>query len=142
MSIERDGDRWAVTGSWFRLHGTTSGPVARLDALDGSPWADLRLLASVDAIDGRDETVAIGAVRIEARRDGAARLTWDLGSSRWTAKRLVVDADEAGLTIHAEIDGSGRIGEVSLLAGPVVLPRTTGRLMSGAWFESIVSGGP
>jgi len=142
MSVERDGDRWAVAGSWFRLHGTTSGPVARLDELHGSPWADLRLLASVDAIDGRDETLAIEPLRIEPGMDGGARLTWELASSRWTAKRLVIDADENGLAIHAEVEGSGRIGEVSLLSGDVVLPRTTGRLMSGAWFESIVSGGP
>jgi len=134
-------ERWQVDGAWYRLHGAHGGQVARLDDADGRPWAELRLLASIDAIDGPDETLAVDGPAIE-RIDGATRLTWTLASSRWTAKRLIVEANDDGLDIQAEVEGEGRIGDVLLLAGRVILARANGRLMSGAWFESVVSGGP
>jgi hypothetical protein len=44
--------------------------------------------------------------------------------------------------VHAEVDGAGRLGDVTLLGGRLVTRKANGHVMSGAWFESVVSGGP
>ncbi|HET7473592.1 MAG TPA: hypothetical protein VFJ71_10745 [Candidatus Limnocylindrales bacterium] len=139
--MTRDLGQWQLEGSWFRLHGAEGGPVARLDDADGSRWAELRMLASVDPLGGIDETLAVDGPEI-AEDAAAVRLVWRLASSTWDAKRIVLEATPGGLGIHVEVEGRAAIGAVSLLAGRVVTPRATGTVMSGAWFESVVSGGP
>ena len=160
MRATRNGDRWAVEGSWYRLHGTIDGPVAILEDLDGTPWAELRLLASVDTREREDETFSVtgpeidggdpgdelpvGATRGAAGNAaaGTARLTWRLESSGWRAKRLTIEAADAEVTVRVSVEGDGALTDVSMLAGRVVSPRASGWLMSGSWFESVVPGGP
>ena len=151
MTLERGDGTWSVSGSWYRLRGTDGGLVARLDDASDRPWAELRLLASVDPVDGApDETLGLSGPELldgpapDQAADGRRpiRLSWELRSSSWRRKRLVLEADADELTAWVEVEGDGGIGSVSLLAGRAILPRVTGRLMSGAWFESIVSGGP
>ncbi|HET9614992.1 MAG TPA: hypothetical protein VFP22_09280, partial [Candidatus Limnocylindrales bacterium] len=145
MRVERDGDRWAVAGSWYRLSGTINGPVAIL-ADDGGRWAELRLLASADTRGGADETFdVVGPTVDEGAAAGAVGLAWDLESSAWPTKRLTIDADDATLTVRVTVDagtGPRDLTTVSLLSGRVVGPRASGLLMSGAWFASLVPGGP
>ena len=138
---------WSVEGGWYRLHGTVDGPVAWLDDREGVRWAELRLLASVDTRDGVDETLAIAGpthdwVDGNVGEAGTARLVWTLASSTWDAKRLVLAVTSDTIAITAEVDGSGALTDVTLLGGRVILPRGTGRLMSGAWFRSIVGAAP
>jgi hypothetical protein len=142
MSLERGDGTWTVAGSWYGLAGTDGGTVARLDDLDGARWAELRLIAGVDRLDAIDETLAVDGPAIEPLAGGCHRLTWHLASSAWSAARLVIETDDEGLMAHAEVDGSGRVGQVTLLGGRAVLARTNGRVWSGAWFDSVVSGGP
>ncbi len=141
VAVGWEGDRWTVEGSWYGLGGTVDAPVAVLRDAEDRRWAELRLLASLDSTSAADETFAIHGPAVDERA-GAARLTWTLDGSTWSAKRLVLDATAETLTFVAEIEGTGELTTVSLLAGRVVQPRTSGLLMSGAWFESIVSGGP
>ena len=142
LSLERGGGRWAVAGASYRLSGTDDGPTARLADADGRPWADIRLTASVDPVAGVDETHDVTGPR-ERPIDGAGvGLTWLLVSSCWATKRLIVEARGETLTIRVEVDGRGDLGEVTLLGGRVVRPAVTGRLWSGAWFESVVSAAP
>ena len=141
IGLVRDGDAWHVDGSWYRLSGTVDGAVAVLAGRDDVRWAELRLLASVATSAGDDETFEVRGPVIDERPDGA-RLTWHLTSTTWTAKRLVLTAGRDALSFVVEIDGAGALTTTSLLAGRVVGPRASGTLMSGAWFESIVSGGP
>ena len=164
MTAAEDGDGWSVEGDWYRLSGTRDGLAASLDdrgdhgSGDGRRWADVRVLASIDTLTAIDETLAVAGPAIErgpalASGSGAAagsipiaRLTWTLSSSIWPAKRLVIDAFPGTVAIHAEVDAVGMepapIREVSLLAGRAVLARSSGTLMSGRWFESVVSGSP
>jgi hypothetical protein len=149
-TIARSGDRWAVAGEWYRLTGTTDGPVAVLEDLDGVRWAELRLLASVDTRTGDDETFTVVGPVIDASDGSGAteadattvRLTWELGGSVWAAKRLIVEARRDTLAVRVEVEGAGDLTTVSVLAGRVVQPRATGLLMSGAWFESVVAASP
>lgn len=131
-----------ISGDWYRLTVRDDAPVAWLDDLEGRHWAELRLLASVDAIDGPDETLAIRGPDVEEAGDGT-RLTWTYRSSRWDAKRLVIETAPAGLRVHAEVEGSGRLGDVRLLGGRAVMPASGGGLLlSGAWFETLFCPSP
>jgi hypothetical protein len=142
VRLRRDGARWGVDGSWYRLDGTTDGTVARLADLEGRPWAELRLLASVDTRSGQDETLLISGPAIDETRLAAIRLVWTLASSTWDAKRLVLTAAPETISVEVEVEGSGALTDVTLLGGRVVLPKASGRLMSGAWFESLVAAAP
>jgi hypothetical protein len=141
MRWRRDGAAWSVEGGWYRLSGTADGAVAILDDLDGGRWAELRLLASLDTRGMDDETFSLTGPSEDETGDGL-RLEWLLAPSAWTTKRLVITATEATIAVRAEVEGSGELTTVTLLGGRVVQPRASGLVMSGAWFESIVSGGP
>jgi len=141
MRVERTGDDLVVEATTYRLTVPGGRGVAWLDDRAGGRWAELRLLASVDSLEGPDETLAVGAARVEERAD-LVRLTWDLASSRWTSRRLVVEAAPDNLAVSAEVEGAGRVTDVALLAGRAVLPSASGLLMSGAWFESLFSASP
>jgi hypothetical protein len=130
------GDPLVLDGDWYRLTLPEGRGVVYLDDRSGARWAELRALVSVDTLEGPDETFAVRGPTVEPVADGSTRLTWDLESSRWTSKRLVLDAGPDTVTIHAEIEGSGHPTDVQLLAGRAILPRATGYLMSGAWFET------
>lgn len=142
MTAARVDDRWELRGSWYRLHGSSGSPVSVLDDAQGRRWAELRALAGVDRVDARDEVVGVEGPELERAAGGGTRLTWHLRSTAWEAERLVIDAGPDRIAVHAEVDGRGALSDVTLLAGRLVTPRATGRVMSGAWFESLVSGGP
>ena len=141
VSLRRDDDRWSVEGPSYRLSGTVDGPVAALAGSDGGRWAELRLLASVDTRVADDETFEVHGPTID-ERPGGLRLAWELTGSTWAAKRLILEASDDTLSFVAEVEGAGALTTVTLLAGRVVGPRASGTVMSGAWFQSIVSGGP
>jgi hypothetical protein len=141
VRLDRAGAELVVEASAYRLTIPAGKGVAWLDDRGGSRWAELRILASVDTLEGPDETLAIGEPRIE-EGGGLVRLTWDLASSRWAARRIVLEAAPDTLVVTAEVEGTGRPADVTLLAGRAVLPRVHGFLMSGASFESLVSASP
>ena len=141
MRWQQDGAAWSVEGAWYRLSGTADGAVAIFDDLDGPRWAELRLLVSFDTRGTEDETFSLTGPS-ETETGDALRLEWRLAASAWTEKRLVITATEATIAIRAEVEGSGELTTVMLLGGRVVQPRASGLVLSGAWFESIVSGGP
>ena len=130
-----------LDGDWYRLTVRDGALVAWLDDRDGRRWAELRLLASVDVLDGLDETLGIEGPEV-AEIPGATRLTWTLRSSRWTSKRLIVEARPDVLAVHVEIEGRGRPTDVRLLSGRTVRATGSGLLMSGAWFDTLFSPAP
>jgi hypothetical protein len=140
MRVERETGRVSVVGAWYRLTMVPGGPVADLD--DGAGrWCELRLLASVDRVECPDDTFDVVGPDIE-EADGEVRLTWRLASSAWPAKRLVLAAGADTIGVHVEVEGGGDVSDVSLLAGRAVMARTTGTLMSGAWFETLFCASP
>ncbi|MFL5750609.1 MAG: hypothetical protein ACJ767_08370, partial [Chloroflexota bacterium] len=82
MKASREGSELVVEGGWYRLRVPDGRGVAWLED-DGGRWAELRLLTSIDALDGRDETLGVGDVIETIEPDGTVTLTWDLTSSRW-----------------------------------------------------------
>ncbi len=135
------GDRIVVDGAWYRLTTSIGAPVVTLEDRSGGRWADLRVLASIDALEGPDETLGVQGPTLEAFA-GGTRLTWTLESSRWTSKRLVLEATEATIEIHVEVAGVGHVTDMTFLSGRAVMPGSTGTLMSRAWFETAFSPSP
>jgi hypothetical protein len=142
MKLERAGRDLVIEAGAYRLVVPAGKGVAWLDDGGGDRWAELRLLASIDAVDGTDETLAAGEAQVEAEQDDAIRLTWELASSRWTGRRLILEAGPDRLAFSAEVHGTGAVTDVTLLSGRAVLERTNGFLMSGAWFETLFSPSP
>jgi hypothetical protein len=135
------GGERAITGDWYHLTVRDGAPIAWLDDGEGRHWAQLRLLASIDTLDGPDETLDVAGPSVQ-QADGRTRFTWTLRSSRWSHKRLVIDAGPEGLTVHAEVEGMGRPTQVRLLGGRAVLSAGSGALWSGAWFATQFSPSP
>jgi hypothetical protein len=131
----------SITGDWYRLTVRDGAPIAWLDDREGRHWAQLRLLASIDTLDGPDETLSVTGPRVE-EAGHLTRFTWTLGSSRWRRKRLVMETGPHVITAHAEVDGPGRPTSVRLLGGRAVLPSGSGQFWSGAWFATLFSPSP
>jgi hypothetical protein len=141
VRIERSGRDLAIEARTYRLAVPAGSGVAWLDDLAGAHWAELRLLASVDTLEGPDETASLGEAAVEEEPD-LVRLTWDQASSRWDSRRLVLEAGPHSLAVTSEVEGTGRPTDVTLLSGRAVLPRASGVLMSGAWFETLFCASP
>ena len=142
MRVER-AEGLVVDGRWYRLRVAPGGSVAWLESRPtGERWAELRLLASIDTLGVPDETLAVHDPRLEDDQAGIS-LTWEQESSCWAARRLVIGADDEGLTVHAEVEGRGLVTDVRLLSGRAVLPTTGGgTLHSGRWFDAVLSPSP
>jgi hypothetical protein len=141
VRLERSGGDVVIEGDAYRLTVPTGSGVAWLDDRAGARWAELRLLASVDTLDGPDETVGLADPSVEEGPD-LVRLTFEHASSRWQSRRLILEAAPNSLAVTAEVEGAGHLTAVSLLAGRAVLPRASGLLMSGAWFETLFCPSP
>ena len=136
-------DPVVVDGAWYRLTIAPGARVVRLDDLSGRPWADLRLLASIDTLDGPDETLGVtGPTVVRDVDTRSTRLTWTLASSRWASKRLILLATEGTIEVTVEVQGQGRVTDASILSGRSVVPGATGTVMSRAWFETLFSPSP
>ncbi len=126
----------------YRLRIRPDRSTALLEDETGSPWAELRLLASIDALDAPDETISFTGPEVLAQPDGL-RLAWRLGSSRWTSKRLLLDVLPHELRLRAEVEGDGRVTDVTLLGGRAALANgATGTFWSGARFGTLFCPAP
>jgi hypothetical protein len=112
--------------------------LANVTAADGGSWGRLRLLASVHAMDGPDETIRVTAVEHE-RHDGFVRLTVACTSSRWSSREQIVEFGPDQIAFRATVHGNGRPTMVHLLGG-ARLPQ--GMLPSGAAHHTVFSPNP
>jgi hypothetical protein len=137
------GEPIVVEGAWYRLTTSAGAPVVSLADETGRPWADLRSLASIDTMDGPDETLGFTGPAVEREVEaGTTRLIWTLASSRWASKRLTLLATETTIEVTVEVEGHGRVTDAAILAGRSVVPGATGMIMSRAWFETLFSSSP
>ncbi|GIG90712.1 alpha-amylase family protein [Plantactinospora endophytica] len=105
---------------------------------DGGAWGQLRLLCSVHALDGPDETVRVEEVTHEVGAD-LVRLTVRCLSTRWDTRVQVVEFRPGQISLRATVRGAGRITTVQLLGG-MRLPQ--GVLPSGAAHRTVFSPNP
>ena len=112
--------------------------LADVTGADGGSWGRLRLLASVDTLDGPDETAGVEEVTWDSA-DACVRLTVTCASTLWSARTHVVEFHPGRITFGATVRGAGRITTVRLLGG-ARLPQ--GVLPSGAAHHTVFSPNP
>ncbi|HKG55638.1 MAG TPA: hypothetical protein VKA85_00130 [Candidatus Limnocylindrales bacterium] len=131
-----------VETSSYRLAVVAGKPVAWLDDAAGERWAELRVLASLDTLEGLDETTAMSGPTIEVG-EAECVLTWRLNSTLWRSKTLSLVCREATIDVRVRVEGRGRLTDIELLGGAATMPpAATGHFRSGAWFSTVMSPNP
>ena len=143
MRLTQDSGGTTIEGADYRIRLGDDRTLACLEDLDGRPWADLRLLLAIDTLEARDETLGIDGPSV-SRSGDRVQLAWNHRSSVWRRKRLIVDCEPERLTVKAEVDGDGRLGDVRLLGGHgASAPGADGPwLESQRAFDSLFSASP
>ena len=137
-----------IEASGYRLRVDSRTAVARYEDARDATWAELRLLASIDTIGGRDETLSIDEPTLETlggseESPQAARIAWAHHSSLWRAKRIVLVCTDRHVAVHTEVEGDGRLTDVALLGGRAEhASGASGQFSSGRWFETLFSAAP
>jgi hypothetical protein len=95
----------------YRLELAPDGRRAVLTRPDGAHWLTLSLLASLDHVDARDETVSW-----ETRADGST-IDLERRSTAWERAGVTLACGEGSLEVRAWVEGRGRLADVHLLGG-------------------------
>ena len=96
----------------YRLELDPDRLVAEIRGADGRLWFRLRLLASLDTMDGPDETLGVPVV---SRQGG--RIEVRCASSRWLERTTVLDCHEDRLELRTTVRGTGTLLGAHLLGG-------------------------
>jgi hypothetical protein len=123
-----------ITTGHYRLRLDRHRLVAEVRGADDRPWFRLRLLSSVDAVDGPDETIGTP----EVTRHGT-RVEVRCGSSRWASRTTTLHCHDDALELRTVVHGRGRIQHAHLLGGRWP-PR--GFLPSGSALRTVFSPNP
>lgn len=158
ISVTNHGGDITVTTPGYRLRVPAGDSLASLCSPAGDQWCTLSLLAAVDRLTERDETVALGPPRevscgdaglpvagevASGTADDTAVIVVERTSTCWERAelRLVCRADT--VEVIAAVKGHGELGEVHLLGGrSAMAPRPTGFLASGAAWTRLFSPNP
>ncbi|HEX6443601.1 MAG TPA: hypothetical protein VF053_00820 [Streptosporangiales bacterium] len=133
-----DDQTLSMTTAAYRLRVDPVRAVADVRGADGRLWFRLRLLGSLDTLDGPDETV--GDVAVSGRGDGDGLLVEvRCRSSRWTERTTYLRCTETRLEHWTVVRGEGRVLSAQLFGGRR-LPR--GALPSGSGLHTVVSPNP
>jgi hypothetical protein len=111
---------------------------------EAGPWAELCLFAQAETTTDPDETYAIDGPYVDGSANGGgSRLSWRLGSTAWSDKRLTIDADSSGLAIRLDLVGDGALRDVILLGGRGALPNgRSGSFFSRRAFATVLPAAP
>jgi hypothetical protein len=127
-----------LTAETYRLRLDPRRAVAVVTGTDGRPWFRLRLLASVDSLDGPDETLRVGPITHRLYPD-RVRVEVPCASSRWARRTTVMDCFEDRIEIGVTVHGDGRILSVHLFGG---WRPPSGFLPSGSALRTVLSPNP
>ncbi len=119
----------------YRL--AVEGMRAVVSAPDGRPWASLSLLAALDTVGARDETLAVSA-RLEDDVFVVERR-----STVWDEAVVELVCGDDGLEVRTSVAGTGVLDDVHLLGGRSLIAGVpTGFLPSGSSFRTLFSPNP
>ncbi|MQA24726.1 MAG: hypothetical protein GEU94_04485 [Micromonosporaceae bacterium] len=133
-----DGEGLEVAAEAYRLRLEPRRAVAAVSGPDGRPWFRLRLLASVDSLDGPDETLRVGPI-IHRTHPDRVRIEAPCVSSRWRQRTTVVECFEDRIEVGVAVEGDGRILAAHLLGG---WRPPSGFLPSGSALRTVFSPNP
>jgi hypothetical protein len=119
----------------YRLELAPDGRRAVLTRPDGAHWLTLSLLASLDHVDARDETVSW-----ETRADGST-IDLERRSTAWERAGVTLACGERSLEVRAWVEGRGRLTEAHLLGGRSVHGPKTGLFRTGTSCTTLFSAG-
>jgi hypothetical protein len=137
MNVEDVGGHLEIRAPAYTARIDRRRLLADITGADGGFWGRLRLLASVDTLEGPDETVR-AEVEHEVH-EGFVRLSVFCASSRWSSRTHVAEFHPGHITFAATVRGRGRITTVRLLGG-ARLPN--GVLPSGTAHRTVFSPNP
>ena len=121
LSITADAAATVVTGERYRLTIPAGSADAYLADVEGTVWTRLLLAASVDRVDAVDER--FGRVEIATRDAGDfVELTATQSSTAWQVERTVLECRPGDVRVRVEVEGAGRIADVTLLGARAILP--------------------
>jgi hypothetical protein len=122
----------------YRLRLDPARAVAAVWGRDGGLWLRLRLLMSLDAVDGPDETLRVASVSHRTGRD-RVRVEVACTSSRWRSRVTRLDCYQDRLELTGEVEGDGRLLTAHLCGG---WRPPYGFLPSGSALHTVVSPNP
>lgn len=121
MRVTRAGTDLAVSAPAYRLVIDESRAVAAVYGTDDRLWFRLRLLASLDSLEGPDETLRVEPVAHWTAPGRAHRhrvhIEVACASSRWGRRVTVVECHEDRIEVTVEVHGTGRLLTAHLLGG-------------------------
>ncbi|GAA4178074.1 hypothetical protein [Gryllotalpicola koreensis] len=121
LSIATDAAATVITGDRYRLTMPAGSADAYLADAEGTVWTRLMLTTSVDRADAVDERY--GRADIAIRDAGHFfELIVTQASSAWRAERTVLECRPGDVRVRVEVEGSGRVSDVTLLGGRAILP--------------------
>ena len=129
----------------YRLRVSPDGRWAELSGESGGPLLRLSLVASLDTVTARDETLATEPPRVtRADQPGAdwPVITVARRSTCWPAAWLRLACRPDGLQVEAHVRGQGRLGEAHLLGGRSLIPGAQGFLRTGCTLPTLFSPNP
>lgn len=120
VTIHGHGAGRVIAAPRYRLILEPDRPRASLETPEGLVWSDLCLLASAHSTSAPDEAWEIGEPTVEAGDDGV-RVVLESRSSVWRGRRVVLDCRPDELRMRVELEGEGRLDELTLLGGSAVM---------------------
>ncbi|MCC7446800.1 MAG: hypothetical protein IT324_05250 [Anaerolineae bacterium] len=105
-----------IAAQTYTLTCASDRPFIDLDDPDGNKLASLFVLSSVHPLDGRDETVQIGAWQADETA-GEIVLSLTAESTSWTRKTYRFRCQPRRFIYEIEIEGQGQLAEVNYFGG-------------------------
>lgn len=116
MRLETGEHTLRVVAEAYTLTTAADRPYVHLDDHAGRRIADLFVPASAHTLEGRDDTVGVGAWQAEEAA-GAITLRLPMQSSLWDGKTAILTCRPNRLAFHLEVQGRGRLSEVCVFGG-------------------------
>jgi hypothetical protein len=116
MLFTRENGCLKLFADTYSLEFAKDRPFVYLDDEHGARIADLFVLSSIHALDGRDDTTSVGVWRVE---EGLSEMVFSLetGSSIWDSKTIRFRCQPRRFRYEIEINGSGQIAEANYFGG-------------------------
>src|SRR3954451_22009907 len=120
VDVERSESGTVVRARTYSLELIPDAPRVRLSSLDGRPWSELSLIASAHRPDAADEGWAVDEPTVDPTPEGAV-LRLPSSSTLWSRRELVIECRPDELRVRLEVEGDGRLGDLTLLGGRAIL---------------------
>lgn len=120
VELRRGDGTHTVTGEGYQLFLRDGALGAVLADANGRAWSRLSLLASLDRVDGVDESYELEPVRL-TEGGGAVELSLTSASTAWSTKTVHLRCFPDRLEYAVTVTGSGVLADARLLGGRAVL---------------------